>query len=196
MQDKDKEKTEEASINEEETLDSDDIIIDEEEGDPRAVLKKLRDRLKICEKEKIEYLGGWQRAKADYVNARKEEEKRFSELEPYIKQKILLELLPIADNFEMAFGNKEAWEKVDKNWRIGIEGMYSNLVNIFQSLGLEQVGAVGEKFDPSLHQAVGTVDVAEKEKSDMIQNLVQKGYKFKGKIIRPSKVVVGNYINK
>lgn len=183
----------EESVIEEAVFDTDDIIVDEEEGDPLKIIKKLRERLKICESEKTQYLDGWQRSKADYANARKNEEKNLSELEPFVKEKVLMELIPIADNFDIAFRNKEAWEKVDKNWRIGIEGIYSNLVGIFSSLGLSQFGSAGEKFDPALCQAVETEGVVEKERDEEVITIIQKGYKFKGKVIRPAKVRVGVY---
>lgn len=175
------------------SLDTDDIIVDEEEGDQVKVVKKLRDRLRTCEEEKKAYLDGWQRSKADYANAKKDEVKNLGELEPFIKEKIMMELIPIADNFDMAFRNKDAWEKVEKNWRIGIEGIYSNLVSTFSSLGLSQFGAVGEKFNPALCQAVETEDVVDKNKDDEVITIIQKGYRFKGKVLRPAKVRVGVY---
>jgi molecular chaperone GrpE len=175
------------------SLDTDDIIIDEEEGDQMKVVKKLRERLRTCEDEKKLYLDGWQRSKADYANLKKEEAKNLGELEPLIREKILSEIIPIADNFDMAFLNKEAWEKVDKNWRIGIEGIYSNLMATFSSLGLSQFGKSGEKFDPALCQAVETEDVDLKERDEEVITIIQKGYKLKGKVIRPAKVRVGVY---
>lgn len=183
----------EAENTEEVSFDTDDIIIDEEEGDQMKVVKKLRERLRTCEDEKKLYLDGWQRSKADYANLKKEEAKNLGELEPLIREKILSELVPIADNFDMAFRNKQAWESVEKNWRVGIEGIYSNLVSTFSSLGLSQFGTVGEKFDPALCQAVETEDVLDKDKDDEVIAVIQKGYKFKGKVLRPAKVRVGVY---
>ncbi|HBM46077.1 MAG: Protein GrpE [Parcubacteria group bacterium GW2011_GWF2_38_76] len=194
MNEKDTLKNDDITIGSDEAVfDTDDIIIDEEEGEPLKIIKKLRERLKTCEVEKLQYLDGWQRSKADYANARKNEEKNLSELEPFIKEKVLMELIPIADNFDVAFRNKEAWEKVDKNWRIGVEGIYSNLIGIFYSLGLSQFGTIGEKFDPTLCQAIETEKVSEKEKDDEVITIIQKGYKFKGKVVRPAKVRVGIY---
>lgn len=175
------------------SVDTDDIIVDEEEGDQMKVVKKLRERLRTCEEEKKLYLDGWQRSKADYANLKKEEAKNLGELEPLIREKILSELIPIADNFDMAFRNKQVWESVEKNWRIGIEGIYSNLVSTFSSLGLSQFGTVGEKFDPVMYQAVETEDVSDKDRDDEVAAVIQKGYKFKGKVIRPAKVKVGVY---
>ncbi|MEI6296456.1 MAG: nucleotide exchange factor GrpE [bacterium] len=172
-----------------------DVVLDEEEGDYLKVVKKLREKLKSCELEKQQYLEGWQRAKADYINAKKLEEKNLSELEPLIKERLLSELLPVADNFDMAFANKEVWEKVDKNWRMGVEGIYSSLLNTFSSFGLLPIGKVGDKFNPEEYQAVTTIPVEEKENDDIVVDILQKGYKFRNKVIRPCKVRVSVYKN-
>ncbi|HRY62265.1 MAG TPA: nucleotide exchange factor GrpE [Candidatus Paceibacterota bacterium] len=188
------EDTKKVNNEEEVTLDTDDIIIDEEEGDQMKVVKKLRERLRICEEEKKQYLDGWQRSKADYANAKKDEAKNLSELEPLIREKILSEIIPVADNFDMAFRNKVSWEEVPKNWRVGIEGIYGSLVNTFSGMGLTQFGEEGEKFDPALHQAVETEGVAESEDGKILA-INQRGYKYKNKVLRPAKVKVGVYKN-
>jgi len=175
------------------TEECDDMVVEEEEGDVRKIIKKLKDNLKVCETERQQYLDGWQRARADYINLKKDEEKKIAQLEPYLKEKIFLEILPIADNFDMAFGNKEAWEKVDKNWRVGIEGIYNNLQNIFDSLGFKYFGEKGDKFNPEEYQAMDSVEIKEKESDGLIIDVIQKGYKFKEKVVRPSKVKVGIY---
>lgn len=163
----------------------------EEDDSPAKTIKKLREKLRVCETEKIEYLNGWQRAKADYINARKTEEKNISELEPFLIQKIMLEIIPIADNFDMAFSNKESLKFLDGNWRVGIEGIYSNLLKVISSFGVEQFGCEGDKFDPERYQAIGIEESDDKEKDDIVVSVVQKGYLYRGKAIRPCKVKVG-----
>lgn len=163
----------------------------EEDDSPVKMIKKLKERLRVCESEKMEYLNGWQRAKADYINARKTEEKNLSELEPFLIQKIMLEIIPIADNFDIAFSNKESLKSLDNNWRVGIEGIYSNLLKTLSSFGIEQFGEEGDKFDPERYQAVGVEEHNDKEKDDIVVSVVQKGYLYRGKAMRPCKVKVG-----
>ncbi len=172
-------------------VEGEDIVFDEEEGDCAKIIKKLKDKLHYCELEKQQNLEGWQRARADYVNARKAEEKNLLELEPMIKQRILSEMLPVADNFEIAFSHKESWEKIDKNWRVGIESIYSQLLEIFSSFGLIRFGKVGENFNPEEYQAIGTIDVLDKEEDSVVKEVVQSGYRYRDKVLRPSKVRVG-----
>ncbi len=102
--------------------DKNDLVFDEETNEdggsnPVVLIKKLRQRIKELEEKNQEYLTGWQKERADSVNLRKrlEEEKR--EFAKFAKEDITTELMSVLDSFESAFKNKEAWEKVDKNWR-------------------------------------------------------------------------------
>ena len=95
---------------------NDDIDI-EDEGSQADVIKKMRKKLKDCQKQRGEYLTGWQRSKADFINARKAFEEEKKEYVSFAKENVLEEFLPIADSFYMAFDNKRAWENVYKNWR-------------------------------------------------------------------------------
>ena len=114
--------------------DEDITFSDEEEGSNLgAVLKKLREKLKESEKKAEEYLTGWQKERAESVNLRKrlEEEKR--DFAKFAKEDIATELIPVLDSFESAFKNKEVWEKVDKNWRMGVEYIHTQLLGVLAS---------------------------------------------------------------
>jgi len=161
-------------------------------GDSEVLIKKLKEKLKTCQKERQEYLDGWQRAKADFVNARKEEEKTRGEFVKFVKIDLLIQLLSVVDSFESAFSNK-TWEKIDKGWRAGVEHIHSQLLGILKENGLVQVNPSGEAFDPTLHESVELVATTKKEESGKIIEVVQKGYTLNGKIIRPARVKVGEY---
>ena len=88
-------------------FDSDDSSI------PVKKIKKIKEELKKCQAEKQEYLDGWQRVKADFVNLKKRSEKDRTAFAKYANENFILELLPALDSFDQAFGNKEAWEKAD-----------------------------------------------------------------------------------
>ena len=89
---------------------SDDIEAGEEgdESDFKNRLKKVKDELKSCQKEKEEYLAGWQRAKADFINARKDEEKRMEEFAKFANKSILINFLQVADSVDMALRHGES----------------------------------------------------------------------------------------
>lgn len=170
----------------------DEFIPEDEAENSAATIKKLREKLKLCEAEKQEYLTGWQRAKADFINARKTEEAERDRFRKAALEKTLLDFLSVADSFEMAFAHKESWQKVDAGWRVGVESIYSQLLSAFARHGLTTVGAVGEPFDPRMHVSVGVVSV-EKKLDDTVQEVTQTGYKLNDTVIRPAKVKVGQY---
>lgn len=162
-----------------------------EEDNPDALVKKLRAKLKECQQARQEYLAGWQRAKADYINARAEEEKQKAQVIDYAKVLLLTEFLGVADSFEDAFSHREAWEKVDENWRRGVEYIYQKLLTTFETNGLVQLNPVGARFNPLEHHSVGTVHVDEPDKENIILEVVKRGYKINNKIIRPAQVKIG-----
>ena len=169
----------------------DDIVVEDLEDSDNNTVKKLRDKLKKCVEEKQEYLDGWQRSKADFVNARKKDEEMRSGLISFAKEGLILDLLTSVDNFDMAFANKEVWESVDKNWRIGIEHIHSQLLKTLEEHGLEQFDPIGEQFDHNRHDSVETVVTDKKEEDHKVLEVMQKGYILGGKVIRPAKVKVG-----
>ena len=173
----------------------DDTVVEDtdDEESARLIIEKLRVKLEESQKERQEYLEGWQRARADFVNARNEERKERQDLHLYAKTDVLSEILPIADNFERAFANKEAWEKVDENWRVGVEYIYAQLIKVLTDHGLEPIGTIGERFNPELHQSGEAIVTDKKEQQETIHSVVEKGYRYNGRIIRPAKVRVWHY---
>lgn len=177
------------------------IILEEESGEDgsfagknaSAEIKKLKEKLETCEAEKREYLDGWQRAKADFMNARKEEETRREDFIKFANRSFILQFLDLADSFDRAMANRTAWEAVDKNWRLGVEYIYGKLMGILKSQGVESFDSVGLKLDPAKHEAVGEVPIDTKEKDGIIVEESAKGYTLSGSIIRPARVKVGKY---
>lgn len=172
---------------------SDDVQFEEipEDANPAVTLKKLREKLQKCEAEKKEYLDGWQRMRADFANARKEEDLRRGELIKFASEGLVEDLLPVLDSFGMAFANKEAWEKVDANWRKGVEYIHAQMLSVLESRGLAEVGVVGEKVDPRLHIEIEHVP-GDASKAGTVVEVIQKGYRLHSKVIRPAKVKGGS----
>ncbi len=170
----------------------DDIVEEGEElGDK---LKKLREKLKKCEAERMEYLTGWQRAKADYINLTREHDESRKNFGVYADEAFFNDLLPALDSFSMAFSNKEAWEKAPKEWRTGVEYIHSQLLKALENHHISEfTPKEGDKFDPNVHESIGTVSVDDKKLDHVIMETVKNGYKMKDKILRPAQVKVGEF---
>ncbi len=171
--------------------DLDDSVVAEENS--AEAVKKLREKLKKSEAEKQEYLTGWQRAKADMVNARKRDEAERAEFTKYANERLIDGLIPVLESFELAMGNKEAWGKVDKNWRIGVEYIYSQLKKALSDSGLEEIDPIGKAFDHNRDEAAEYVPVDKESDHHKIIAVIQKGYSLNGRPMRPPKVKVGEY---
>lgn len=162
--------------------------------DPAEAVKKLKEELKACRKEREEYLAGWQRAKADFVNARKDEEKGRALFVKFANEAFVAELLPVLQNFERAMADKEVWEKADKNWRVGIEHIAAQLKKVLADKGLKEIAPhIGEPYSPARDEAVAHTLVETLEKNNAILEVVEKGYELNGKILKPPKVKVGEF---
>jgi molecular chaperone GrpE len=166
---------------------------DDGEEDLKKTLKKLRADLKQAKAEKEEYLTGWQKERAEFANYRKQEEDRKAMFSESMRERIITRFLTLADSFNMAFANKDAWEKVDANWRKGVEYIYSQMNGIFEEYGVKPVGEVGETFDPGMHESIDLVPTDKKELNHTIANVIQQGYKLGERVIRPARVNVYEY---
>ena len=158
-----------------------------------SAIKELQEKLKVCLKERQEYLEGWQRSKADFINARRDEEKARLEFRKFVNESLLFQILPVLDSFEIAFSNKAAWEETPKEWRNGVEYIHAQLKKVFEDNGFSETRPLGEKFNPALHESVEVVETKERGKDGIILEIVQSGYVLHGKIIRPARVKVGKY---
>ena len=173
----------------------DDVVIeeDEENTSPKDTIKKLREKLHTAVEEKHKYLDGWQRDKADFINSRKRDEEDKRNLLKYAEANLISELIPALDAFDMAMANKEAWEKADKNWRTGVEYIYSQISNTLQNHGLTKIDPQGQSFDPAHHHSVAVVQSDQKDLEGKVVEVVAYGYALNGKVLREPQVKVGEY---
>lgn len=153
-------------------------------------MAELKKELEEAKRRSAEYLDGWQRAKADFINARKEEERGRTELAKYATSGLMSDLIAVLDSFNLAMINKEVWEKVDSGWRTGVEYIYHQLVGILKDNGMSEVGTVGEMLDLGLHQPIEEVETDDEKKVGRIAEVFQKGYRIGDKVIRPAHVRV------
>lgn len=128
------------------------------------------------------------RLRADYDNLRRRSQLDLQSAEKYRAQSLLTDLLPVIDNFERALSVKVTSDDATSLYK-GIEMIYNSLIAATEKEGLEVIPAVGEPFDPNIHQAVMQESDAEKESGIVLKEL-QKGYKLKDRVIRPSMVSV------
>lgn len=162
--------------------------------------EELKKQLEDCQKLKDEYLAGWQRARADMLNHKKEEMERVGSLLEYAKIEFVLNLLPVLDNFEIA--KKNLTKNLEKEDNVkGLLLIKNQLEEFFKNQGLQEIETIGKKFDPNFHEAVGEVVDNEspqvngstglpQEKSGTIVEEIQKGYTMQGRLLRPAKVKV------
>lgn len=182
-------------MNEEDKI-QDDITWEEstEDGDAlptKDVVKKLREQLATARKEKEEYLTGWQRTKADYVNLQKEEEAKRRDLKKHVVASFIEELLPVLDSYDLAFSNKEAWEKVDANWRKGVEYIHAQLLKVLADHGVSEISPKeGEAFDHNIHESIENIPTENDSLDHTIAKVIQKGYRGESGVIRPARVNV------
>jgi molecular chaperone GrpE len=162
-----------------------DVIYDEDSGD--ALIKKLREKIRTLEAEKQEYLDGWQRMKADVVNRDRAAAEERTRIAGIVKEGILEELLPILDAFDAAFSGS-AWEKVDTNWRVGIEYIHSQFKKVLDENNIKEFGSLADAVDPTKHDIVEEIE-AEGGAGRLIK-ILRKGYELQGRVIRPARVVV------
>lgn len=159
----------------------------------KDTVKKLREKIKKLEGEKQEYLDLSQRTRADYANFKKEVESNRVTERKFATKRFIEELLPVLDSYDMAQANKEAWEKVDQNWRMGIEYIFGQLKTVLENEGVTQFGKVGDTFDPNLHESMEMVRVENESENDKIIRVLQSGYRMNDMILRPARVHVGHY---
>ena len=137
--------------------------------------EELNKKIAELDKQKNEYLAGWQRARADLLNYKKEEMERVGDFLKYANEEFILKILPILDNFEVCEKGITCDPEKDKNVK-GLLMIKNQLQDFLKSQGVEEVKTAGEKFDPYFMEAV---EKAEEER---------KGYKINGRLLRPAKV--------
>ena len=155
---------------------------DEEVEDIEMLKRALIEETNKAER----YFANWQRAQADLENYAKRAEREKSEIIELANRTVILNLLPILDDFDKAFVSVPA-ELNDWSWTEGIKFIYNKLKTILEAQGLAEIKARGEYFDPYFHEAVGQ----QNGKEGIVVEEIRKGYKFKDKLLRPSMVLVG-----
>jgi len=164
----------------------------EEEDDALSLktkMERLHDALKRCEEERKDYLDGWQRAKADFINARKAEIKERAAFFEDARVRLMEELLPFMDAFQAALQHADTNTGEGK----GIMGLSQQLSQFLDIRGVCAFPAKGQRFNPKEHEAVETIAVDSPDKDEVVIAELQTGYRIGERILRPARVRVGVY---
>ena len=160
------------------------------QSDPQAELTALTDERDKLVKEKQELYDRLLRNQAEFDNARRRAERERSEFVQYAGMEMVREILPVVDDFLRALQSGENLvEGPAKDYIKGIELIYQRLVDRLTRLGLEPIDTSGKLFDPNLHQAVERVETTDAPDQTILSEF-QRGYLFKGRLLRPSMVKV------
>lgn len=141
--------------------------------------EEIEKQLEECELKKQEYFSGWQREKADFINYKNKEGERIAELIDFVKEDFFLKIISILDNFNLA---EKSILKKDENIK-GLLLIKKQLEDFLKNEGVKEINC--DNFDPCLHEAV-----EEKQGEKNCLEIIEKGYEYNNKVIRPAKVLI------
>ncbi len=154
--------------------------------EPSAEDEPVEAQLERAKEDAQKYLANWQRAEADFQNYKRRTEQERDESRRFALASLVINLLPILDDFERAFGSLDA-RLAGLTWFDGIRLIYRKQQMILENAGVTVIKAAGQQFDPREHEAV---TYAEGEEGKVVAE-VQRGYKLHDRVLRPAMVVVG-----
>ena len=129
------------------------------------------------------------RLSAEISNIQKRNAKERQDAAKYRSQSLAQNLLNVIDNLERAIASPSESEEA-QNLKKGIEMVYESFLYALKEEGIEEIDALNQPFDPTLHHAVQTVPVEEGQEADQVVQVYQKGYKLKDRVLRPAMVIV------
>jgi len=182
------------TLKEEDLFSADDVVPDESTGGPdKAELVATRSELKRVEAENADLKNQLARRQADFENYRKRVERERSETYNRVVADVAAKLLPVVDNLKRALEAEASVEAAEsdefRHFLSGVDLISKQLNGVLDALGVKTVAAVGEKFDPHIHEAVVTEPTDDYAPDTVIQELVA-GYRLGDKLIRPALVKV------
>ena len=133
------------------------------------------------------YLESWKRAQADFINYKRRAEQEKLDMAQYANTQLILNLLPVLDDFERAFDHV-APDSANADWLAGVKLVETKFRAVLSVHGLTPIDALGKPFDPALHEAM----MHSEGEEDIVVGELRRGYKLNDRVIRPSQVVVGN----
>lgn len=167
-------------------------VIEKEEAKETKKEKKnkYQEQIKVLEEKVKELEDKNIRVTAEMVNSLRRKEEENNRLMKYASESLILDILSTIDNFERALSVKSDNADIE-NYQKGFDMIYQNLVNTLNKYEVKEIECLGLEFDPTYHQAVMTDHVEGKKENEIIE-VLQKGYTYKDKVIRPAMVKVNN----
>ena len=166
----------------------DELIEVEQSGDTPESPEELTRELADTREKAQEYLDGWQRSRAEFVNYKKRKEKEQAESYQYMKGEIIKQYLEVIDDLERALNNRS--EEVNiAEWTNGIELIYRKMLKILESEGVTVMESEDGMFNPNLHEAISSEASDEFDSGEIIE-VVKKGYLINDRVLRPAQVRV------
>jgi molecular chaperone GrpE len=153
-------------------------------SDDKAKIQELETKISELQKQADEYLNGWKRAKADYLNLERETDREKVGWIKFANLELILHLLAVLDSFDESIKHLPEKLKNDE-WAKGILKIKEQLDNFIKAQGVERIKTIGEKFNVDEHEVV-----EKRGDKGMIIEEVQPGYKMNDKVIKPSKVII------
>ena len=153
----------------------------------KTELEKLSEELETLQKAKDELYDKYLRTLAEYDNFRKRSQREKDAIYGDATIDAVKKLLPVLDNFERALN----YECKDEEFKKGISLIQNTLVEVFENLGVKEIPAIDQQFDPNLHEAVMHIDNPAYEEN-IVTDVYRKGYMLGDKVIRHTMVVVAN----
>lgn len=155
---------------------------------PTDAQPTLEEQLTQAQAEAARNLDGWQRALADFANARRRLDKQLSEAYVNARVDIASRLLPLLDDFALAMANAPE-DIMRREWFTGLQLIERKMTNILDSIQIERIPSVGQAFDPQFHEAV-MQEASDHYASGVIVRELQSGYKIGERVLRPAMVIV------
>lgn len=155
-------------------------VIDTDENELQAEITNLNEKNETLQNKLL-------RLQAEFDNYKKRTTKEKRAANKYKAEEFAIEMLPIVDNFERAMQTETTEE--NKGFYDGVEMVYNQLLQVFESQGIVPIKTVGEEFDPNMHHAVMQSEDEDQPSNTVVEEL-QKGYMLKDKVIRPAMVKV------
>ena len=160
----------------------------EETGHEAVQLEAIQKELEEYRSKADEYLDGWQRSRAEFMNYKKRVERDQAQLYQVTAGNIIRQFLEVMDDMERALVNSPA-DGEGKAWAEGIELIYRKLQKILETYEVTEIKAQGQPFDPNLHEALTSEESDEYESGQVIE-VLQKGYLIGDRVLRPARVRV------
>ena len=151
--------------------------------------KKLEDELTAMEQKMHDYWNQTLRARAEVENIQARAEKDITNARKFALEKFAIELLQVADSLDQGLQIETNDNELAKSIHKGLELTDALMHQVLEKFGVESIGALGEKFDPSQHEAISMQD-GEGAQSNTVIKVMQKGYTLNGRVIRPAMVIV------